>query len=263
MKGRRALVIGGGSVGEGVGIGRAIACAYAREGATVAVADANIEAARETVRFIEDEGGIGVPIEMDVTRDTSVLDGINHAVAEIGPIEILHNNVGLGKSGPPLETTPEDWRRIQDANVTVLHISAQAVLPAMVEAGYGVLLVTGSIAGIGHVGYPHLAYSVTKAAALHFAKMMAVEYGPAGVRSNAIVAGLIDTPRIETTVKAAYESQGIADWREARGRVVPLRRMGTAEEVADAAVFLCSDRASYINGVCLNVDGGLSVSLPH
>jgi len=262
LLGKKALVIGGGTAGEGVGIGRAVALLMASEGAVVAIGDNDFSSAKKTVDQIEASGGEALALEMDVTNDNSIRSGIKEATHSIGEIDILHNNVGMGKSGPPEETSADEWRRIQDANVTALHVSAQAVLPSMIDRGEGVMLVTGSIAGLGHVGYPHLAYSVTKAAAMHFVRMMAVEYGQHGIRSNAVIAGLIDTPRIQNTVKAAYEAKGITNWKEARGRVVPMRRMGKSEEVADAAVFLCSDRASYVNGACLIVDGGLSAAFP-
>jgi NAD(P)-dependent dehydrogenase (short-subunit alcohol dehydrogenase family) len=260
---QHAVVIGGGSVGVGVGIGRAVACAFARCGARVSVCDANLEAAIETVDLIERAGGEALALTVDVLDEASIVRAMAQASAHFGPVSILHNNVGLGKSGSSDRTTVNDWRRIQDANVTALHVSCQAVLPAMLEAGQGVLLVTSSVAAIGHVGYPHLAYSTSKAAAAHFARLMAVEYGPCGIRSNAIIAGLIDTPRIEQTVAPAYRAQGITDWRAARAAAVPMRRMGSAEEVAACAVFLCSSQASYVNGVCLRVDGGLGVTLAH
>jgi NAD(P)-dependent dehydrogenase (short-subunit alcohol dehydrogenase family) len=263
LEGRTALVIGGGSIAPGIGIGRAVALAYAREGARVAVADVRPEAAEETVALVREAGGAAQAIAMDVTDDASIRAGVADAVARLGGIDLLHNNVGLGKAGDPALTSPEDWRRIQDANVTALHVACQAVLPGMIERRRGVILTTSSIAGLRHLGYAHLAYATTKAAAIHFTRMIAIDYARFGIRANTIVAGLIDTPRIELTLKAAYAATGAEDMRARRAAVVPLGRMGRAEDVAEAAVFLASDRAAFVTGTELVVDGGLSAVVPH
>ncbi len=262
LEGRTALVVGGGSIAPGIGIGRAIALAYAREGASVAVADVTAEAAAETVRLVETAGGTALALTIDVTDDGSIQRGVAAAETALGRIDVLHNNVGLGKAGDPAATSPADWRRIQDANVTALHVAAQAVLPGMIARGRGVILTTSSIAALRHLGYAHLAYATTKAAAIHFTRMLALDYARHGIRANTIVAGLIDTPRIELTLKAAYAAEG-GDMRARRAAVVPLGRMGTAADVAEAAVFLASDRAAFITGTELVVDGGLSVAVPH
>ncbi|MFW5832988.1 MAG: SDR family NAD(P)-dependent oxidoreductase [Pseudomonadota bacterium] len=263
LEGRTALVIGGGSIAPGMGIGRATALAFAREGARVAVADVRPEAALETVRLIEAAGGAARALTLDVTDDASIRDGVAEAANWLGAIDVLHNNVGLGKAGDPALTSPADWRRIQDANVTALHVACQAVLPGMVARRRGVILTTSSIAGLRHLGYAHLAYATTKAAAIHFTRMLAIDYARYGIRANTIVAGLIDTPRIELTLKSAYAAAGADDMRARRAAVVPLGRMGRAEDVAEAAVFLASDRAAFVTGTELVVDGGLSAVVPH
>ncbi len=263
LDGRTALVIGGGSIAPGIGIGRAIALAYAREGARVAVADVDAEAAAETAHLVRAAGGEAEPVVIDVTDDASIVHGIAEATAWLGRVDVLHNNVGLGKAGDPAATSAAEWRRIQDANVTALHVSAQAVLPAMMARRSGVILTTSSIAGLRHVGYPHLAYATTKAAAIHFTRMLALDYARFGIRANTIVAGLIDTPRIALTLGATYAAAGGGDMRARRAAVVPLGRMGTAQDVAEAAVFLASDRAAFVTGTELVVDGGLSAAVPH
>ncbi|TNB47781.1 SDR family oxidoreductase [Martelella lutilitoris] len=260
LAGRVALVIGAGSIGEGVGIGRAICIAMAREGAHVVAADVDGREAAETARIVREEGHDASSAEVDVLRDESVIALISETLQKFGRIDVLYCNVGLGRSGPSNNTSADDWRRFADANLTSLHVATQAVLPSMREAGRGVILVTSSIASMRFVGFPHLAYSATKAAANHFCRMLAVETAPDGIRVNAIIAGLIDTPRITLTLKDAYDSKDMDAARAARGRQCPMGRMGSVWEVADAAVFLASDRAAYITGTELVVDGGLSAT---
>ncbi|MEI4261560.1 SDR family NAD(P)-dependent oxidoreductase [Roseovarius sp. D0-M9] len=261
LEGQIALVIGAGSIAEGIGIGRAIAISMTRAGAHVVAADMDLESANGTVKLIHDEGGSAEACSVNVLDDTSITDLIGGIESRHGRLDILHCNVGLGKSGPSENTSPADWRRISDANLTSLHVASQAALPMMRAQGRGVINVTSSIASVRHVGYPHLAYSATKAGANQFARALAVELAPDGIRVNSIIAGLIDTPRIGITLAKSYGARSETEMREARAQQCPLGRMGTAWDVAEAAVFLASDRASYITGTELMVDGGLSASI--
>jgi NAD(P)-dependent dehydrogenase (short-subunit alcohol dehydrogenase family) len=261
LEGKVAVVLGGGSIGPGWGIGKAIAVAYAGAGATVAVADRERQSAEETLGIITKEGGRGEAHEVDVTDDEQLSALLSGIVAQHGRIDILHCNVGLGKAGPSENTSPAEWRKFADANLTSLHVAASAVVPPMRANGGGVILVTSSIAGIRHVGYPHLAYGATKAAAIHFMKLLAVENAAYGIRCNTIVAGLIDTPRIEKTLARSYGDRKMEDIKAFRASQCPLGRMGTAFDVANAALFLASDKASYVTGTELVVDGGLSATV--
>jgi len=263
LRNRVCVVIGGGSIAPGWGIGKAITAAYAREGAMVVVADINVDSAEETAALVRGAGASAVAYEVDVTVDKSIADLIGNIHREFGVIDVLHNNVGLAKSGDPGLTSAKEWRWIQDGNVTALHIAAQLVLPQMKQRRKGVILTTSSIAAQRHLGYSSLAYATTKAAALHFTKTLAIEYASYGIRANTIIAGLIDTPRIQINLKGAYTGCTIEEMRTRRHRVVPLGRMGDAWDVAEAAVFLASDRARYITGTELVVDGGLSATVPH
>ena len=261
LKDRVALVIGGGSIAPGIGIGRAISMALAREGALVVTADRNIDAAQETASLVAASGGQCQAAQVDVLNDASIEQLIENVLAQHGRLDILHCNVGLGKSGPSDQTSPADWRRISDANLTSLHVASQAVLPTMRAQKTGVITVTSTIAAIRHVGYAHLAYGATKAAALHFTRALAVELAADGIRVNAIIAGLIDTPRIGLTLATAYGDSNDREMRAARDTQCPLGRMGSAWDIAEAAVFLASDRAGYITGTFLSVDGGLSATV--
>lgn len=252
------MVIGAGSIAEGWGIGKAIAVAYARAGASVAVGDISLAAAEETASIIEKEGAIAVPIQVDTCDQDSVTQAVDRLLADWERVDILHNNVGIGKPGRPEDTTVADWHRIIDANVISLHIATQAVAPHMKEHRSGVILTTSSIAGLRHFGLSHLPYGVTKAAANHFTRLMAVEYAPFGIRVNAIVAGLIDTPRIHKNLPSRYG--GGEEMIERRNRQVPLGAMGSAWDIAHAATFLASDHARYITGAELVIDGGLTAT---
>ena len=254
LGGKVALVLGGGAIRPGIGIGRAICIAYAREGARVIVADRDMSAAQQTAELCPGSS----PRAVDVLDDEALAGLMRDVAAEYGRLDILHCNVGLGQAGPSSETSPEAWRRISDANLTSLHVATQAAVAPMKQAGGGVVLVTSSIAGMRDVGYPHLAYGATKAAAIHFTRLFALEHARDNIRANTIVAGLIDTPRIEATLAKSYGDRDFTQMKAARASQVPLGRMGSAAHIANAAVFLASDRASYITGTEIVVDGGLS-----
>lgn len=259
LEGKVCVVIGGGSIAPGWGIGKAISVAYARAGAKVLVCDRSLAAATETTDIIREEGGAAHALEVDAVDPKSVQAAIDAAIREFGSLDVIHNNVGIGKAGASANTSPEEWRGIADANLLALHISAQAAIPEMKKQGGGVILTTSSITSKRFIGLPHLAYSVTKAAANHFSRCIAVEYARDGIRSNALVAGLIDTPRIRVTLQKTYgldEEAMVAR----RNEQVPLGFMGDAWDIANAAVFLASDKARYITGTELMIDGGLSVA---
>lgn len=260
LAGRVAVVLGGGSIGPGWGIGKAISMLFARAGAKVAVCDRELAAAKETCDLIHGEGGDAQARGLDVTDDTALVGALQQVVDQHGRIDVLYFNVGIGKAGPSVATSAADWRRICDANLAALHVATTSVLPVMQAARRGVILATSSIAGIRDVGYPHLAYGSTKAAMIQYLRLLAVEYAPYGIRANTIIPGLIDTPRIEKTVANAYGSASLAEMKERRASQCPLGRMGTGFDVAEAALFLASDRAAYITGTELLIDGGLAAT---
>lgn len=260
LENKTCLVIGGGSIAPGWGIGKAIAVAYARAGARVVVADMNPDAAAETAEIIARENGQAIPCQLNATDPDSVAGAVGLAIETYGSLDVVHNNVGIGKAGDPAETSVEDWRRIADANLLALHVSTQAAIPQMKKQGSGVILTTSTIGSIRHIGVPHIAYGATKAAANHFSKLIAVEYAPFGIRANAIVVGMLDTPRIRLTMMGAYGGDEAA-MLETRNRQVPLGFMGNAWDVAHAATFLASDKARYISGAELVIDGALTATL--
>jgi NAD(P)-dependent dehydrogenase (short-subunit alcohol dehydrogenase family) len=258
LAGRVALVLGAGAVAPGWGIGKAIACRFAAAGATVIAADREIAAAEvAAAEIVEAVGGAVEPAAVDVLDETALAARVAEVEARHGRIDVLHCNVGLGKAGPGAETSAVEFRRFAEANLVSVHVAAQAALPGMRARRSGVVLATSTVAALRHPGYQHLAYGATKAALNHYMAMLAVEVAPDGVRANAVVAGLIDTPRIARTLAGAYGE----DMRARRAAQVPLGRMGDPFDVADAALFLASDRAAYVTGQTLTVDGGLTATV--
>ena len=253
------MVVGGGSAAPGWGIGKAICVAYARAGAKVVVCDRDIDAARAVADLTSSEGSEALPVPMDAADATSVQKSVRLACERFGRVDVLHNNVGIGKAGSSENTSADDWRRISDANLLALHVATQAVIPQMKEQGSGVILTTSSVGGIRYLGFPHLAYNVTKAAAIHFSRLIAVEYAPFNISANTLVVGLMDTPRIRNTLQKTYGASE-DDMLARRNAQVPLGSMGNAWDVAYAAVFLASDKARYISGTELVIDGALTAT---
>ena len=258
LTGRTIFVSGGGSAGPGWSIGRASCVTYARLGANVCVVDRDAASAEETTKLILQEGGVAQTFVGDVSEEDEVKRLFSEARNQFGPIDVLHHNVGIGKVGGPMETSAEDFDRIHKVNVRSLLLAAQEVLPEMASRGTGNIIAISSVAGMRYLGYPHLAYSVTKAANTQFIRMIAQQYAGQGIRANTVVPGLIDTPRIANTVAKMFSENSLDEARAARDKQVPMGRSGTAWDVAHACAFLVSDAAAYITGTELVVDGGIT-----
>lgn len=258
LSGRVVAVAGGGSVAPGWSIGRAACLTYARLGASVCVLDRDLGSAEETVCLITKEGGQARAYQVDMAEEEAVDTVFERLIAEHRRIDVLHHNVGIGKTGGPLDTSLQDWDRINAVNVRSLLTSTRKVIPTMLEQGSGSIIAVSSVAGLRYIGYPHLAYSVTKAAVIQFTRMLAQQYAAQGIRANTVVPGLIDTPRIATTVAKMFDEDSLDAARQARASQVPMRRMGSPWEVANACAFLASDASSYITGTELVVDGGIT-----
>lgn len=255
LQDRVALVFGAGSVGEGWGNGKACAVAYAREGARVACIDLHENAAAVTAAIIADEGGEAVALPADVTALDDVRRATDEALRRFGTVDILHNNVGVSAPGGPVEASEASWDRVMDVNVKSMFLTCKCALPVMAEAGRGAIVNISSLAGIRWTGYNYASYYASKAAVIAFTRGVAIEYAARGIRANAILPGLMDTPHIYQQIAGFYGSA--AEMVAARNQLSPTGRMGTAWDVAHAAVFLASDEAAYITGVALPVDGGL------
>jgi len=258
LAGRIAIVMGGGQTpGETIGNGRAVAVGLARAGAHVAVCDVSAEAAESTAEQISEEGGSARAYRVDVTDPDSVRAAVDAVHREHGRIDVLHNNVGILGAGDIEHQDEEAWRRTWDVNLDGMWRACKAVLPVMREQGSGAVVNISSLAsfGTGAAG-ANLAYATSKAAINTMTRALAMQYAPHGVRVNAIAPGLIDTPMgVQSTGPDSSREDALA----ARLRLIPMRRHGSAWDIANAAVFLASDDAAFITGVVLPVDGGSSL----
>ena len=255
LQGRVAVVYGAGSVGEGWGNGKASAVAYARAGAKVACIDMNEEAAQATAAIINGEGGDAIAVKANVTDLDQVRAATDAVVKAFGQLDVLHNNVGITAAGGPVEASEESWDRVMSVNVKSMFFTCKCALPLMVDQGRGAIVNISSLAGIRWTGYNYSSYYASKAAVINFTRGVAIEYASRGIRANSILPGLMDTPHIYQQITTFYAS--VEEMVQARHKLSPTGRMGTAWDVANAAVFLASDDAAYINGVELPVDGGL------
>ncbi|MGH6814947.1 MAG: SDR family NAD(P)-dependent oxidoreductase [Hyphomicrobiaceae bacterium] len=253
---RVALVFGAGSIGPGWGNGKACAVAYARQGAKVACVDINLAAAAETVAIVTQEGRQGIALACDVTKADEVAAAVAATMAAFGRIDILHNNVGHAKMGGPVELSEEDWQRELDVNLKGIFLACKHVLPIMLRQGKGVIVNISSVAGLRYLGYDYLSYYAAKGGVNQLTVALALQYAKQGIRVNAICPGLMDTPLIHHQISSVYGST--EEMMQKRHAACPTGRMGTAWDVANAAVFLASDEAQYITAVCLPVDGGLT-----
>ena len=251
-----ALVLGAGSSGPGWGNGKAAAVLYAREGARVVAVDFRAEAAEETCDIIQRAGGEAIACVADVTSSEALAGVVARTLAEFARLDVLHNNVGITTMGDPIEASEESWRRALDVNLTSAFLACKHVLPVMLEQGSGAIVNISSIAAEVVTDYPYFSYYASKAGLNQFTRALAIRYAARGIRANAIMPGLIDTPLIYSQIAGSYDDgKTMVAARHARS---PTARMGTAWDVAYAALFLASDEARYVNGVCLPVDGGLS-----
>lgn len=258
LAGKIALVAGAGSSAAGWSIGKASCVTLARQGAAIIALDADRAAAEDAAHEVERAGGQALPVQADVADADAMRAAVDAALAHYGRIDVLQANAGIGKVGGPEDIDLADWDRIQRVNVTSLLIATRLLAPVMRAQGGGAIVTVSSIAGIRYTGYPHLAYSVSKAAVIHFARMAAQQYAADGIRVNTVIPGLIDTPRVARNVAGMFAKDDLEAARKARDRQVPMGRMGTPWEVANAVAFLASDEASYITGTELLVDGGLT-----
>jgi NAD(P)-dependent dehydrogenase (short-subunit alcohol dehydrogenase family) len=255
--GRVAVVFGAGSIGPGWGNGKAAAVQYARDGATVAAVDIRLHAAEETVEIIRGEGGTAEAWRCDVTKREEIGAAVDGIVARFGRIDVLHNNVGLPAMGTTESLSEAEWDHAMDVNLKSAFLTCQAVLPVMVRQGKGAIVNISSLASVRYTGYPYPAYYASKAGLNHLTASIALEYARKGIRANAIMPGLMNTPHIHQAIVGQYASA--EEMIAKRDAMTPMGRQGTGWDIAKAAAFLASDEADYITGQCLAVDGGQSV----
>ena len=261
LKDKVAIVVGAGQTpGDTIGNGRATSILFAREGARVVLVDHNLESALETQAMIEAEGGACFSIQADVTREDDCRGFVHAAIEAYGRVDVLHNNVGIGGGDDGiLSLTEAAWDRIMSVNLKGMFLSSRSVLPVMREQRAGSIINISSIAAVCSTGI--VAYKTSKAGVNALTHQIALENAKYNVRANAIMPGLMNTPM---AIEGISKARGVPkeDLIRQRDASVPLGgKMGTAWDVAYAALFLASDEARFITGVVLPVDGGQSARI--
>jgi NAD(P)-dependent dehydrogenase (short-subunit alcohol dehydrogenase family) len=253
LAGKVAIVTGAGG-----GIGRAASTRFAAEGARVACVDLAGDRALETARLISGENGHAFGAAVDVQDAGQLSELVAHTIAEYGQVDILYANAGVGGVGSALDIDEAEWHRVIGVNLTGVWLSCKAVLPHMLAAGSGAIVNQASIGGLR--GVPAVAaYAAAKAGVIGLTRQMALDFGPSGVRVNAIAPGTVPTRLVQDIwasgaglVSAPSLNEQVAKAAE----LYPLRRVGTPEDVANLALFLASDEASWVTGAVYVVDGG-------
>ncbi len=259
LKDKVAIIAGAGQTpGDTIGNGRATAIVFAREGARCVCVDRRLDSAQDTCTMIEKEGGEAIAMETDVTRAADCKRLAEACVRKFGRIDILHNNVGIGAGDAGVTHLEETaWDRIFTTNLKSVYLMCREVIPVMRRQGAGSIVNISSIAAICAMN-GMLAYKVSKAGVNSITHQMAMANAKYGIRVNAIMPGLMDTPM---AIEGIVQARGIPKdkVRAARDAQVPLgAKMGTGWDIAYAALFLASDEARFITGVVLPVDGGQS-----
>ena len=259
LDGKVALVTGCGTAEPGWGNGKTISVLFARQGATIAGVDRELDAAAETQRIVREEGGACEIDRCDVTDAEDVAAYVRRVVERFGRIDILVNNVGRSAPGGPAELDPQTWEDQLAVNLRSAYLLCHDVLPVMERQGAGAVVSISSAAGLRYIGKPQVGYAAAKAALLQFTRTTGVIYASRGVRLNCVVPGLIHTPLVDrlADLYAGGDFDGFSAHRNAQ---VPMGRMGDAWDVAHAALFLASDEARYVTGTEIVVDGGLTAA---
>ena len=238
--------------GAGSGIGRATALAFAREGASVAAADVSLPKAEGVAAEAAAAGGRALAVACDVSNPDDCARAVREVESALGPLDVLVNNAGVGASGTVLTTDEATWDRLVAVNVKGTYLMSRAALAVMVPRRRGVIVNAGSIAGIRAVA-DRAAYVTTKFAVVGLTKAMALDHVKDGIRVNAVCPGTTMTPWIDERLKEAPDSTAAMATLVARQ---PMGRLGTAEEMAAAYLFLASDESAFTTGTALVVDGG-------
>jgi len=246
LEGKVALITGGAS-----GIGRATALLFAREGATVVIADVNPETGQQVVQEIMREGGRALFETVDAKVAEDCRRVVARAIRELGRIDVLFNNAGIIRRATILELSEEDWDRVMDVNVKAIYLLSREVIPHMEKQGAGSIINTASGWGLAG-GAKAAVYCASKGAVVLLTKAMAIDHGPR-IRVNCICPGDTDTGMLRSEAAQLGE-----DSREflAGSAKRPLGRVGKPEEIAQAVLYLASDASSFVTGTALVVDGG-------
>jgi NAD(P)-dependent dehydrogenase (short-subunit alcohol dehydrogenase family) len=249
LEGKVALITGGGT-----GIGRAIALAFAREGAKLAVAGRRKEKLNETIREMEKQGGQGLAIVCDVAKAKDAAHAVRETVKNFGRLNVLVNNAGVLHASTIEGIAEEDWDRLMTINLKGPFLMCRAVLPEFRKAGGGAIINVGSVLGLVAMK-DRAAYCASKGGVTLLTKAMALDHAHENVRSNCICPSIVETELVQGLFAASEEGKAL---RKARIGQIPIGRMGRPEDVAELAVFLASDESSWLTGAAIPLDGGLS-----
>jgi NAD(P)-dependent dehydrogenase (short-subunit alcohol dehydrogenase family) len=249
LKGKVAIITGAGS-----GLGKAAAQLFAKEGAKVVVAANREKEGEQTVRSIKAASGEAIFVKVDVTTAADVEKAVKTAVNKYGKLDIMFNNAGTPGPGKLIaDITEEEWHRVISVNLTGVFLGTKYAIPEMLKRGGGVIINTSSVAAVSPRRYAG-AYAAAKAAVIQLTKVTALEYARKNIRVNCILPGPIDTPFFSKV--GGGDVDKIAAFKEKVLKEVPMRRFAQPEEIAQVALFLASDEASYITGASFAADGG-------
>lgn len=241
--------------GAGSGIGQATALKFASEGSIVFAGDRDLQAAEKTQHLIEQAGGNGRAMALDVTQEQQVEQAIAMIVEQFGQLDILHNNAGVSVLKPITETTEADWDFLFGVNLKGMFFGCKHAIPYMVRQGSGVIINTASELAI--VGQPlYSAYCATKGGVLAFTRALSVEWVSQGIRINAVCPGPIKTPMLQAEFDLAVDPK-VEETTMTQS--IPAGRLGTPEDIARVALFLASDDAEFVHGAAIVADGGRTV----
>lgn len=254
FEGKTAVV-----TGAATGIGEAVALAFGREGANVAVVDVNREAAEETLAAIEAEGGVGIAVIADVSKAADCEHIANETVSAFGGINYLVASAGIQTYGTVVDTDEDTWDRTLSVNLKGIYLAAKYCVPEMITGGGGAIVNVASVQGL--MSQPNVAaYAASKGAVIAMTRTMALDHAKDNIRVNSLCPGSIDTPllRFAADMISPEDPAGaIMEW----GKLHPLGRVGQPSEMAEVVLFLVSEAASFMTGAAVVADGGLTIGL--
>ncbi len=251
LSGKVALITGGGT-----GIGRAITLAFAREGASVAVAGRRLEKLREVISEVQKAGGAGLAMECDVTRRAEVERAVKGTVERFGRLNVLVNNAGMLHVSTVEGISEEEWDRMMTVNVKGPFLMSRAALPEFRKCAGGVIVNIGSVLGLYAVK-DRAAYCASKGGVTMLTKAMALDHAHEQIRVNCICPSVVETDLVKGVFNETEQGQAML---KARLATIPLGRLGRPEDVAEMAVFLASEESSWLTGAAIPLDGGVTAS---